>query len=32
MALTIEEICRLCDVSPKLAEKAIENLIRLGLY
>jgi hypothetical protein len=29
--LTIGELCRLCDVSPVLAKRAIENLKRLGL-
>lgn len=31
MGLTIEGICRLCDVSPAVAERAIENLKRRGL-
>jgi predicted transcriptional regulator len=29
--LTVEELCRLCDVSPSQAERAIENLLRRGL-
>ena len=29
--LAIDELCRLCDVSPEVAERAIANLLRRGL-
>jgi hypothetical protein len=29
--MTLEEICRTCDISPEIAKRAIENLIKRGL-